>query len=400
MTKITRGIFLIFLLLTACQKEISENQAEYFIKFYGSFLDDEGYDVQPTSDGGYVIVGSSERVGSKKDIILIRVDKYGNQLSWSPKYFGDLGDDAAYSVRVLDDGSFIIAGYVTSGIGEKANKDAVLIRTDASGELIWQSKFGGSSDDEAKSVVAKESGGFIFVGYSGNAANLKQIYLVNVDDGGHFISSTIRPFAGEELSSIIRLSDGNFLVAGTKYASLGAIDNPESQILILVLNEVGNDLDNYTFGEADRSETVSGTFPSLDGNFFIIGTIATQDGKHKDILIKKLARRKIIWEKTISADGFLEGKAVCEMDDGSLILIADKTDDFAMKAEKKIELYFLDAQGEVLSSKEYGASGDQSAEAVNYLNGRIVILGRNTNSIDVNSMITLIKTDREGNLWN
>ncbi|HYW94561.1 MAG TPA: hypothetical protein VE870_03130, partial [Bacteroidales bacterium] len=345
MKRTVKGILLVFLLVTACQKEISDKQADYFIKFYGNYMQDQGFDVQPAGDGGYVITGSFERQGSGKDIVLIRVDKFGNQVSWSPKFFGGDGDDEGYSVRVMPDGGYIISGYVTSATG-KSDKNAVLIRTDEKGDLTWQHEFGGDYDDEAKSVIAKSGGGFIFAGYTENKDSIKQIFLVNVDDQGNEISVTTRPVGGEELSSIIELSDGNFLVAGTKYVNTGATQ--ESQILILVLNEVGNDLDNYSFGQPGVDEIVSETFPSADGSFFLVGTSSTLGGTHKEVMIKKLGRRKIYWEKTISGEGFLEGKAVCETNDGSLIAVANKT----FNNTRNIDLFFLNSQGDVLSSRE------------------------------------------------
>ncbi len=389
--------FILFaiLFLTGCRKDISPMQADYFIKFYGSYLDDNGYDVKPAGDGGYVIVGSSQREGRKNDMILIRVDKYGNQFSWSPEYFGDTLDDAAYSVRVLADGGFIIAGYMTVNTSGTPVKNAALIRTDAEGKILWQNQYGGLRNTVAKSVITKETGGFIFAGNTENLSGQKQIYLVNVDDNGKAISTRSSPVTGEQLTSIIQLSDGNFLVAGTKSVSTGSVNQPDSQILIFVLNNVGNDLDNYSFGQTGTNEIVAEAYPSTLGNFFVIGTSVSPDSSERDIMVKKLARRTIIWEKTITGSGFLQGKAISEMDDGSIILIADKI----VNGNKNIELYFLNAQGEVIDSREYGASEEQSAEAMNYLDGHIVILGKNADATDMNSMITLIKADRQGNLW-
>ncbi len=401
MMKYITGILLIVILLTACQKEISDLQSQYFIKFYGNYMEDDGYDIQPAGDGGYVIVGSSGTKDDGRDIILIRVDKFGNQLPWSPKYYGGAGDDAAYSVRVLDDGGYIIAGYVTETTG-RINKNAVLIRTGSQGNLIWQREFGGPSDDEARSVISKETGGYIFAGYTESITGQKQIYLVNVDVEGSVVSTTTRPISGEVLTSIIRLSDGNFLVAGTKNSATGSVDNPNSQILILVLNEVGNDLDNYSFGDPGVSETVSSIFPSSNGTFFLVGTAESPGSGHKDIMIKKLSRRKIIWEKTITGNESLEGKAIFEMSDSTLALIANKS---YSENNRNIALYFLNSRGDINASREFGASENQTAEALDFHDGQIVILGKNSVSYTMNgtsavsSMITLIKTDREGNLW-
>jgi hypothetical protein len=102
---------------------------------------------------------------------------------------------------------------------------------------------------------------------------------------------------------------------------------------------------------------------------------------------------EVLWQKFIREGGNFEGKAVTEMENGNILLVGDKT----VAENKKIILYFISPEGEVLSSKEYGSSGNQSSEALIYQNEQIIILGKN--EFEGNSMISLIKTDKEGNVW-
>ena len=95
---------MIFLLpcFVACNNyEIQPEQAEGFIKFFSSSLGEEGVDVKPTSDGGYVAVGNSiDESTGLSDIYLVKTDQYGNEESWSPVIIGGDQDDVVTAGRV------------------------------------------------------------------------------------------------------------------------------------------------------------------------------------------------------------------------------------------------------------------------------------------------------------
>jgi len=98
-------------------------------KTYGGSSSDYGYSVRQTTDGGYIIVGYTESFGTGGDVYLISTDANGNLL-WT-KAFGGSGTDHGWSVRQTTDGGFIITGSTESfGAG---NKDVFLIKTDQLG---------------------------------------------------------------------------------------------------------------------------------------------------------------------------------------------------------------------------------------------------------------------------
>ena len=76
--------------------------------------------------------------------------------------FGGANMDEAHSVQQTSDGGFILAG-VTESYGA-GNEDAWLIRTDYSGNEIWNRTFGGAIWDRANSVQQTSDGGFVFAG--------------------------------------------------------------------------------------------------------------------------------------------------------------------------------------------------------------------------------------------
>jgi len=83
-------LFVLFLLTTylssSCKKEqISPiNQEVAFVKYYGHVGDQTATDVIRTSDGGYVLVGSTNSYSTREemDILVVKTDSLGNEL-WS-----------------------------------------------------------------------------------------------------------------------------------------------------------------------------------------------------------------------------------------------------------------------------------------------------------------------------
>ncbi len=85
------------------------------------------------------------------------------------KEYGDYYGESFNSVVALEDGGSVAAGRVCSydidGIDLYGNCDALLVRYDKDGEIVWQNNYGYYYDDELYSVMETSDGNFIAVGY-------------------------------------------------------------------------------------------------------------------------------------------------------------------------------------------------------------------------------------------
>lgn len=130
------------------------------------------------STGGSVFgnsFGNGDWVGStgngENDAIIVKYDNNGNVV-WK-KHFGGEGADYYNSATVMSDG-IVAVGYSSSNsfgngnwanVTAKGNNDAIIVKYDNNGNMLWKKHFGGNNDDEYESVITV-SDGIVAVGYS------------------------------------------------------------------------------------------------------------------------------------------------------------------------------------------------------------------------------------------
>ena len=198
--------------------KVDNTGATQWTKTYGGMNDDFGYSVQQTSDGGYIIAGQTDPLGTGiNDVYLIKVDSTG-ATQWIKTYGGTNYDGWGYPVQQTSDDGYIIAG-VTSSYGA-GGVDVYLLKVENTGATEWSRTYGGTNDDCGYSVQQTSDGGYIIVGgtYS-YGAGWSDVYLLKVDNTG--TTQWSKTYGGTNYDagySVQQTSDDGYIIAGVTYS--------------------------------------------------------------------------------------------------------------------------------------------------------------------------------------
>jgi len=173
-----------------------------------------GYSVQQTSDGGYIIAGEASSIAfQSQEVYLVKTDADGYMV-WN-KTYGGVNNDFGYFVRQCSDGGYIVAGRGNSFGG--GDYDFYLVRTNADGNMLWNKSFGGSNSDVAYSIQQTSDGGYIIAGNTFSfGAGDSDVYLVKTDADGNLEWNTTYGGTDYEIGfSVHQTTDGGYIVAGS-----------------------------------------------------------------------------------------------------------------------------------------------------------------------------------------
>ncbi len=133
--------------------------------------------VMNTSDGGYIIVGNSNKM-NMSDVLLLKTDSLGN-LQWA-KAYGGANTEFGYDVKQTYDGGYIASG-ITYSFGN-TNGDAYLVKTDSNGNLLWSKTYGDVGKEAGYTVIQTIGGDYVIAGVTWISGG---VYLIKTDSVGY-----------------------------------------------------------------------------------------------------------------------------------------------------------------------------------------------------------------------
>ena len=318
MTKNGYALGLIILLSAICLASVASAQTSWR-RTYGGPNRDVGYWVQQTIDGGYIISGWTESFGAgSREAYLVKTDARGDTL-WTRAY-GELGWNEGYSVQQTAEGGYIVVGYA---MDTWWNGDIYLVKTNASGDTLWTRTYGGPNFDEGYSVQQTADGGYFVAGAVQSATDTEDVYLMKTNPWGDTLwtRTYCRPGVDEGNSSQVT-ADGGYIIAGITRGS----GTDTADVYLLKTNASGDTLWTRTYGGPGYDEAYS-VQQTTDGGYIVAGyTESFGAGKGDVYIIKTNPSGDTLWTRTYGGPGNDCGYSVQQTTDGCYIVVGYTAD--------------------------------------------------------------------------
>jgi hypothetical protein len=180
-------------------------------KTYGTAEGEEASSVQQTADNGFIFTGSQSTGVTGFDVYLVKTSADGT-VEWAHTYGGTNWDNAS-SVILADGGGYIVAGYSIVGTN---GRDVYLLKTDADGGKKWEQTYGGGADDAAAAVIRTNDQGYLLVGTTESYGVLKDVYIIKTDNTGNRVWEKTYGGTGDEGGSCARMvKNEGYVISGT-----------------------------------------------------------------------------------------------------------------------------------------------------------------------------------------
>jgi len=219
-------------------------------RFGDSGSEEWGYSTYESSSGSFIITAHTNTVfgAGNYDLWLLSVDSAGKQL-WS-RTLGGVGDDYGYTSEKTSDGGFIITG-TTSSFGN-STFDIWLIRLNDSGDTLWTKTYGNSDIQVGYAVTETADKGFIITGGSVSIGNESDLIIIRTNSEGDTLwTRTIVGSYSDYGNSVRQTSDGGYIVAGV--TSVDGEDNSDVWLIRV-------DSENLTSSEEGKDLTQPSSF--------------------------------------------------------------------------------------------------------------------------------------------
>ncbi|MGB3480212.1 MAG: S8 family serine peptidase, partial [bacterium] len=232
-------------------------------KDYGGL---EGNCVQQTADNGYIIAGTALPM----DFWVIKTDTLGDTL-WTRKFDRGQTDEANY-VQQTTDGGYIVTGFSQH---PETNKDSLwLIRLDSAGDTLW-TKF--PCTEKGHCVQQTTDGGYIIFGVTDPSNAL----LVKTDASGDLVWDNVYGCSWISCHSGQQTIDGGYICGTKKFASGNSDD-----FWLFKTDSLGNLLWSETYGgvSTDIGYDVKQT---TDNGYIFVGYTKSFGAGGYDIMLVK-----------------------------------------------------------------------------------------------------------------
>jgi YD repeat-containing protein len=318
-------------------------------KVFGGGADDNGFSIKSVNDGGYIIAGSTASFGSGgTDVYLLRIDALGNKL-WE-KTFGGTAYDGATDVIQAQNGDFVVTGSTTS-FGSARGR-AYLVRTDSSGNKIWENTYGGADATGTNQLLQTSDGGFVLFGNSTDQDPWLDYFFIKVDANGNQQWIKYYNRLDDQGRGIAATSDGGFILVGD--SGYWEDSSAKDQAWIIKVDASSNKVWDIVWG-GSNNDAASGVVVAEDDNIYVVGSTSSYGAGGIDAFLLKLnSTGQVQWYKTYGGANVDYFTKIVQKPNGNLVATGSSE---ISSGQARAWLVETDLTGNEINNLTFGSTG-------------------------------------------
>ena len=337
-------------------------------KTYGDINSDEADGVVETADGDIIIAGTSYNVqNANYDVRLVKTTSEGDSV-WS-HLFGDMNHNGCSALDLTTDGGFILAGYTMVG---SINHDVLLIKTDGSGDMEWESAFGGDGWETACAVQQTTDEGYVIFGNTNSFGAVEvDMYLVKTDSQGNLEwQNRYHNAVCDNAFDGLQTSDGGYLLAGITNSS------PGIERAYAVKTDSAGEMEWDLELEGDYSAGFYAVCKSSDGGYLFSGRNHVLTLSTYIYIVKTDSEGNVQWEQTLDDDTYRSVRALVQTEDGGYQLGCHT---YTEESGNDFCFFKIDAFGRFLQSSVLNCDAqDYTSDMTITVDKDVVLCGKTT----------------------
>ena len=391
-------------------------------KTLGSTADDYVSTVNQTTDGGYIVCGTTyggfggDKTEGKKgenDYWIIKLTATGS-IEWQNTIYGNLQETAKIAIQTTDGGYLVAGESISSDQFDKTESsngfdDIWMLKLDALGNIVWQNTIGGGNGETMRDLIQTEDGGFLLMTFSVSDSSgdktentfVTDVWLVKTDEFGEIIwENTIVGISRDYGTKIVEDGAGNYFLGCSSMSNIGydktATNKGWMDYWVIKINSVGEILWQETYG-GTFDDSLEDLLLTSDGGFICVGTSTSDAGENKtengfgesDWWIIKIDEQfNIEWDRSYGGSSFDNLNSVLETPDGDFLLAGISASGISgnrtvpISGSNDIWLIKLDENGNEIWQDGIGGNGvDQAWDIIHTTDGGYCIAGNSDSNI-------------------
>lgn len=277
-------------------------------------------------------------------------------VKWN-RYYGGDGTEMALDLLWTTDGDFLLVGSTDSyGAGDY---DAYIVKTDAMGVMKWNITYGGKYFDQITDIIQCNDGSFMLLGSTGSFdASGTDFWVVKMTSTGVIEwNNTYHNIHNEYGAKLLQTSDEGFVLVGTADTWVS------NQGWVVKINENGSTDWSQTYGGLG-SETIRAIIIDPEGNFVMAGKKESYSSGVEDFWLFRInsTTGTVLWEKTYNLSRHDSANDLLQTIDGGF-LIGGETYNSATH-DRNMWVVKTDENGTEEWNRTYGHKYDDSVEVL------------------------------------